>query len=204
MSATSFPSLPGITWPVKRSADWITARYEALGGARTVNPMRSVPRWRWQLSYEFLRNALYSDANADTYSELQTLYGFWNARSADGMVFAYTDDADNTATDEPFGQGDGATTQFQLYRALGGFAEPVYAPTVTGITVAGSPAGSYTVGDTGVVTFASAPASAADLAWTGTFAFLCRFDADSIDLQEFMSGISESNTALSFSSEIGL
>ena len=41
----------------------------------------------------------------------------------------------------------------------------------------------------GVVTFGAAPANALDVAWSGMFGFLCRFDADDMDFEQIMSGL---------------
>jgi hypothetical protein len=46
----------------------------------------------------------------------------------------------------------------------------------------------YTVAN-GAVTFATAPANGAALAWTGYFAFLCRFDGDALDFEQFMASL---------------
>ena len=48
--------------------------------------------------------------------------------------------------------------------------------------------GAYTLAN-GAVTFASAPASGAALAWTGYFGFLCRFDGDDLDFEQFMGNL---------------
>jgi hypothetical protein len=41
----------------------------------------------------------------------------------------------------------------------------------------------------GLVTFTSAPAPGAALQWSGYFGFLCRFDADALDFDQFMSNL---------------
>ena len=45
------------------------------------------------------------------------------------------------------------------------------------------------LGATGIVTCATAPVAGAVLAWTGTFNWLCRFDDDSLDFQQFGTGL---------------
>jgi hypothetical protein len=58
------------------------------------------------------------------------------------------------------------------------------------ITAAGSfvnPTG-YTIAN-GVVTFGTAPTSGATLSWSGYFGFLCRFDSDDLDFEQFMSNL---------------
>ena len=205
----AFPTLPGIAWPVKRSPSGKTIRQEAMQGKRTLLPQMIDVRWSWELSFAesaagFLRSAQWTDGSGNSYAELETLSAFYLAQMMAGTCFAYTDDEDNAVTAQSFGQGDGTTTAFQLVRARGGFAERVLLPTITGLTVAGvakaSPA-DYTLGDKGIVTFTTAPALGAALAWTGTFAWLCRFSDDSLDISRFMVGLSEAS-ALKFSNEI--
>jgi hypothetical protein len=41
----------------------------------------------------------------------------------------------------------------------------------------------------GAVTFATAPANGAALAWTGYFGFLCRFEGDDLDFEQFMANL---------------
>ena len=201
MTLPSFPSLPGLDWGIKRSPAGASVRQEALNGKRTILPQRATPRWSWELPFEFLRSAAWGDG---TYSELETLTGFYLAQMMSGGAFGYTEPSDSVATAQGFGTGDGTTTQFQLVRSRGGFAEPVYLPTITTLTVGGVTkvqGTDFTLGSTGIVTFGAAPAPAAALVWTGTYQWLCRFDDDSLNLAEFMQGMSEAKS-LKFSSEI--
>lgn len=195
----AFPTYPGITWPVKRSPSGSTIRQVAISGKRTLLPQMVTPRWSWEIGYEFLRSVYWG-----AYTELEGLTAFYLAQMMAGTCFAYTDDEDNAVTAQGFGQGDGTTTVFQLVRARGGFSEPVLLPTITGLTVAGvaktSPT-DYTLGDKGLVTFVTAPAGGAALAWTGTFAWLCRFADDTLDLSRFMVGLSEAKS-IKFDNEI--
>ena len=200
----SLPALilpPGIAWPVKRSPATKSGRIESVSGRRTILPFRSVPRWNWEIPIEFLRSAAWGIAG---FAELETLLGFYNAQVMSGMAFTYQDAEDNAAVNAPFGVGDGVATSFQLVRGYGGFSEPVYAPTGTlVINIAGVPTSAYTLGPTGIVTFAAAPAVGALLTWTGSFSWICRFDEDTLDVSRFMQGLS-SVTAIKFSNEIAL
>ena len=47
---------------------------------------------------------------------------------------------------------------------------------------------SYTLVN-GLVTFSSPPANGAALTWTGAFGFLCRFDGDDLDFEQFMANL---------------
>ena len=121
----TFPTIPGISLPVKRTAVVSTARHESINGKRTLLPLRSTPRWEWEIPFDLLRSAAYSTGS---FSELETLFAFYLAQSTGGLCFNYFDADDNAATSQQFGIGDGTTTAFQLVRTRGGFAEPVYAP----------------------------------------------------------------------------
>jgi uncharacterized protein (TIGR02217 family) len=197
----SFPAFPGIMWPEKRAASGRTIRQEALSGKRTFLPQMVSVRYNWELSFEMLRSAFWT---AGSFTELESFVGFYLAQMMGGTCFGYTDADDFTVTAQGFGQGDGTTTAFQLVRARGGFSEPVLLPTITGLTVAGvaksSPA-DYTLADKGIVTFTSAPAGGAALAWTGTFAWLCRFNDDLVDTSRLMVGLFDAKS-LKFSNEI--
>src|SRR6185312_13590332 len=175
MTIPTFPSLIGIAWPVKRSPLWSTLKQPAISGLETRFPLWSLPRWKYSLTYDLLR----SDA---VNLEWQTLVGFFNeVQAAAGQLFQFTDQNDNAVTNQSFGTGDGATTAFQLVRAMGGFVEPVLAVTGTptikdnGATVS---AANYTIGSSGIVTFTTAPLSGHALTWTGSFNWYCRFDND--------------------------
>jgi uncharacterized protein (TIGR02217 family) len=187
MSVLTFPSLAGITWPVKRSAQWNTEKEDAISGARTRYQYFSYPRYAYELSFNFLR----SDA---ANLEWQELAGFYNQTQGPTSLFGFVDINDNTQNDsdtaQAFGTGDGVSTAFQLVRALGSFVEPVFLPdanpSIYDNDVLVDPSG-YTVGATGVVTFTAPPANSDVLSWTGTFRWPCRFDDDSADFSNFMS-----------------
>ena len=124
-------------------------------------------------------------------------------------AFVYYDATDYQATAQPFGTGDGTTTSFALRRSLGGFSEAVVAPVTSATTLlfpggltatatpptlkdngATIPAANYALSNPGgIVTFATAPAVGHALTWTGYFGFLCRFDGDDLDFEQFMSNL---------------
>lgn len=196
MALPVFPSLPGLAYPVKKSIDWGNGfKWDALSGKRVRAPTRSVPTYSYEVAFNFLRS---DTINA----ELQALQGFVNALQGGSGAFLYQDADDNAVTAQGFGTGDGASPTFQLVRTFGGFAEPVFAPVtpITQVTVAGSPTSAYTVGNYGAITFNSAPANNAALAWTGSFYWVCRFDQDVFDLSNFMLQLYEMKS-LKFSTE---
>ncbi len=99
-------------------------------------------------------------------------------------TFLHRDWGDFTATDEPFGIGDGTTTTFQLSKLsdLGGGA--TYSRIVTkpdtgvAIKVNGVVTAASVSQLDGSVAFSSAPASGAALTWSGEFFVQVRFDMD--------------------------
>lgn len=200
MTVPTFPVLAGLSYPVKRTPVFDTETEDALSGARTRYPNRTLPLYRYMLEFEVLREAA-------AYLEWQTMLGFYNSVLGDCYLFRFNDVSDNTATAESFGSGDGTSTVFQLTRAGSfGFAEPVYAPVaVTQVKVAGvvvNTPGDYSVDlTTGLVTFAVAPAGSAALTWTGTYDWYCRFDKGNVDFSKFMNGLWELK-GLSFTTEL--
>lgn len=98
--------------------------------------------------------------------------------------FKFRDWDDYQATDQQFGEGDGTTTVFSLYKnyAFGSesYSRRIYQPVTPialkkdGVAVVSGYSVSYT---TGVVTFSVAPADGAVLTWTGEFDVPVRFDS---------------------------
>lgn len=180
MTLPTFPVLPGIAYPVTRTALWSTLKQPASSGRETRIGLWSYPRWRYELTFEFLR--------ADSaHLEWQALLGFYNSIGGGAGTFQFNDPADGTASGQVFGTGDGTTTTFQLARTLGSYTEPVFAPVGTPtITVAATVTTAFTVGPTGTITFTSPPAAGASLVWSGAYNWLCRFDDDTLESQQFM------------------
>ncbi len=176
-----FPTLPGISWPVKRSPLWKTVVQTAISGRESLLGQWSVPRWAIEVPFEFLRAG-------QQYQEWQTLVGFYNqVKASPAQTFLFYDTYDGQAIDQDFGQGDGVTTTWQLTRALGGFVEPVVAPQGQPvITIGGVATTAFTLGSGGRVTFDVAPAAGTQLQWSGPYDWLCRFDKDQLDFENYM------------------
>lgn len=181
MSDAVLPSFPGLAWNVARSPVFHTIIKPSVSGREFRAAQYVSPRWKYKLSYEVLRAR-------SALLEMQQLAAFFNACAGSYDTFLYLDPDDKTATAAVFGTGDNSTTAFQLLRPFGGFTEPVYA-------LLGSPsiykngvlqASGYTISSTGVVTFATAPATGVTLTWTGTFYWRCRFVQDQLEFNQFM------------------
>lgn len=195
MALPVFPSLPGITFPAKRTSQWASTKHNSLSGKRVRTSYYSYPTWLYEVQFNFLR----TDASLQ---EWQSLAGFINALNGAAGAFLYNDVDDNTATTQVFGVGDGTTTTFQLVRSLGSFVEPVFAPDTPIPTVAvnGVPTSAYTLSTTGSVIFNSAPPAGQSVSWTGTFKWVCRFDDDQWDFSKFANKLFELKS-LKFSTE---
>jgi uncharacterized protein (TIGR02217 family) len=183
-----FPSLAGVMFKIEKTPVWSTKIDTSVSGVERRRALFSYPVWRFQLGFEFLRDST-------ALLELQRLVTFFNLKSGATTAFFYKDADDNAATAMPFGTGDGVTTAFQVTRttSIGGagltFTEPVRGFDGTPTFYVNGVATSATVGQLGVVTFASPPAAGAALTWTGSFYFMCRFDKDELTgLKQFASG----------------
>jgi uncharacterized protein (TIGR02217 family) len=193
-----YPVLPGLAYSVKRTPTWSTRVQQSISGKETRVADYAYPRYAYELVYDSSRGGFLRQGKtaAGTFAELATLLGFFNTAQGSFGMFYFTDPDDNAVTGQSFGTGDGATTAFQLARALGGFVEPVQA--VNGspqIYIAGVlQSGGYTVGATGIVTFTTAPANGAALTWTGSYYWAARFADDKIDFEKFMASLWEAKS----------
>lgn len=178
MTLSVFPQLPGLGWPLTRSPQWQTGVQTTQSGRELRAAYMSYPRYKWSANYELLRLAA-------GVAEFQQLIGFFNLCSGMATPFLFTDPDDNAVASQSFGIGDGSTTQFAVTKTFGGFAEPAgYVNSGASIYVAGTLQSSgYTLNSpyNGWITFTTAPASGAALSWTGTYAYVCRFLADTYD-----------------------
>jgi hypothetical protein len=122
MTLPAFPSLPTIGFP-KRSIIQSTGRQPSIGGQETRIAYWSYPKYRYEYSFEVLRQSA-------GLTEADTLAGFYNSLGGPAGFFGYVDPDDFTVTNQALGTGDGVTTVFQLVRSRGGFTEPVFVPSV--------------------------------------------------------------------------
>lgn len=180
MTLPLFPSLPGITWPAKRSPQFSTQIQSGISGRRTPIRYQLEPRWAYELIVEFARDR----TGFTEFSDLVNLYLVCYGRFG---TFRFSDPRDNAVTAQLIGVGDGATTKFFLSRNAFGFSQRVAALNGTPtIFVAGIPAVGYTIDAYGVITFSVAPTSGQAVTWTGAYHWICRFSDDQLDLSQFM------------------
>lgn len=178
MSNAVLPSFPGLMFDSTKTPTFNTRVQTAVSGREARAAFYSYPIWDFSLSYEFLRESV---------GEMQALAGFFMQRAGQFDSFLYLDPNDNSVTDAAIGIGNGSNKTFQLLRAFGGFSEPVMnVKTITNVKVGGVQTMAYTVNGSGVITFATAPASGAAVTWSGTFYFRCRFKQDTAEFSQFM------------------
>ena len=186
MSNDLLPSLPGLAWGRSRTPIWSTTIKRSVAGREFRQANWSYPIYERKLDYNVLRQQ-------GGVTEYEELLGFINKRNGSFDTFLFLDTWDRQVTAQAFGIGDGATTQFQLVRAFGGYVEPVLgiieAPQ---IYVGGvlQTSGVSTSAE-GLVTFTAAPAAAAALTWTGGFYWRCRFMKDSAEFSEVLYSLHE-------------
>ncbi|HTS92233.1 MAG TPA: DUF2460 domain-containing protein [Stellaceae bacterium] len=179
-----FPSLPGLTFPVKRTEIWQSRVQLSISGKEVRIADWSYPRHQWEQTYDVLRGA-------PAIAEQQALMGFFNLCQGPLAAFLYQDADDGATVGQSLGIGDAATTTFQLVRAMGGFVEPILAPNVvTAVRLNGVPLASnaYSVDpETGRLAFVSPPGAGISITADFSYYFRCRFLEDTMDFEKFMS-----------------
>lgn len=199
MSVLIFPTLAGQGWSITRTPMWQTRKPIAISGKETAIADWTYPKYMWTVLFSVLRQGSGFYTPGDSFTEMATLMGFYNARQGGFDSFLYLDQDDNTAAAQVLGTGDGVTTSFQLVRAFGGFAEPILAPNVvTDVKDNGTPVSgaNYTVNlwgtivaaGPGTITFNTAPAVGHTLTADFTFYWPCRFSEDKCDFEKMMAG----------------
>lgn len=183
MSTEVFPILAGLEYPVVRTPIFRTLIQETASGNETRAALQTYPRWKWTLSFNFLRD--------DAHDEFRTLVAFFLARQGSYDSFLFYDADDNAVTGQPIAHGDGSTKGFQLVRSLGGFTEPVLHPVFLTVYVNAVPNTNWSYSGPGFITFAAAPASGAVITADLSHLWPVRFVADQYDFAKFMNRLWE-------------
>jgi uncharacterized protein (TIGR02217 family) len=209
MTLPVFPAPNGLGFATHKKPTFGTLVASHVSGREVRDQLYLNPIWQFEIPINALDSTatgVYGGTGAATQ---QALLGLFLQLGGQAGQFLYYDFTDYQAAAQLFGTGDGSTTAFQLARTLGGFSEAIVAP-VTGsttlyfpgnVSIAASAAKIYSNGTLvsssaysisnpgGLVTFTTAPANAAALTWSGYFGFLCRFDDDVMDFEQFMSNL---------------
>jgi uncharacterized protein (TIGR02217 family) len=184
MTLPIFPTLPGLSWPVKRVPTFKSNVQEGLSGRRSGQRYQLEPRWAYDIPIEFARDFSGLTEFRELVSVYLACYGAFG-------TFLFNDRQDNAVTAQLIGFGDGTTQRFFLARTAFGFAQRIAGAALNGIPtlsvggLAQSPS-AFSIDNYGMITFTGAPASGAAVTWTGAFYWICRFADDQLDLTQFM------------------
>lgn len=188
MSSNVLPVYAGLTFSKPRTTSYKTLSDSSLS-LRVANlALQQYPIHSYDLNYEILHDDI-------SPSEVKAIVGLFNACAGRFDSFLYTDPVFNTVTAERFGTGDGVSTNFQViatFQNSGGPGGPDIVQNFNGlpsifdnnslVTVGTG----YTLGPTGIVTFATPPTAGHALTWTGGFYQRCHFLNDTLEVQRFM------------------
>ncbi|WP_310613732.1 DUF2460 domain-containing protein [Limnohabitans sp.] len=183
MSNLLYPSLPGLSWPIGRTALYSTHVQTSTSGQEVRLSNWAYARYKYNLSYEFLREGSKTDLQ-----QIAGLFGRMRGQF-DTFLFSDPDPAFSLAVNQTFGVGDGVTTVFRLARNYAAqVSEPVAAcASEATVFINGAVSAACTVdANAGTVTFTAAPALGAVLTWTGSYLWRCRFDKDELATEQFM------------------
>ena len=158
----------GLTLPVGNSVSSFWARRRAgTGAVGLTSPGGSVSYLPLTSSWQRFSSSAAAPAGWG-------VFGFTLQASGDAVdVYGAQLEQSTTSTLGPYFQT--AATQY-----FGG-------PWITRAGILVDPS-NYSIAN-GLVTFNTAPANGAALTWTGYFGFLCRFDDDSLDFEQFMQNL---------------
>lgn len=189
MGNAVFPQLPGLSIETTRRPVFKTKVQESVSGNESRAAFAAYPKWTLRFDFDVLREGF-------DFDELSTVEAFFLQHKGMWNSFLVSVPEDCIATEQQFGLGDGLTKSFQLVRARAGggfaFTEPTMnIERVDSINAAGAevPPAGYSLGSTGRVTFAAAPAPGAALTWSGRFYYRCRFAQDEADFERFLDGL---------------
>ena len=186
-----FPTLAGQGWSVHKKPTFSTIVAGHVSGREVRDALYLNPIWQFELSFEGLDSTASGQYGGLGAQSLQALMGLFLKCQGQYGTFLYVDPSDNAAINQSLGTGDGTTTTFTMSRALGGFVEPVgWVTSVSSVSVGGVVgATGWSVATPNSLIFATAPAAGAAISASFSYAYLCRFDADDIDFEQFMASL---------------
>jgi hypothetical protein len=185
---STFPALDTLGWLVKVSPMFSTAAAMHVSGKEVRAAKYVGPLFAIELNYDLLRLT-------PPYAELQTLIGFFEQSQGEAASFYFEPPPLSPLAGQTLGVGNGSTTTFPFTVSIGGASiTPANVGTVAAVYLNGlvQPSGNYAVNQTALapsVTFATAPAAGVAVTADFNWYFLCRFDDDSEDVEEFMAAL---------------
>lgn len=178
MSYPIMPTMPiSMASGLKKTPNFNTVRQKSAAGVNSALALKPYPTWSFQFSLDSIVGH-----EQDAASVVAQFFGTFMATAGGAGLFLFSDPQDNAVTGAQFGVGDGVTTKFQLSRNIYGYPDIIQNTNGTPtIYVGGVVTAPSDISATGVITFATAPATDANLTWTGGFRYLCRFSEDTVD-----------------------
>jgi uncharacterized protein (TIGR02217 family) len=180
----TFPAVPTLGWSVTLSPVFSTATGLHVSGREVRAAKYVAPLWAIELNYDLL-------GMVSPNTELQEIVGFFEERGGEAASFYFEPPMLSPAWTQALGAGDGTTSTFAFAVAIGGAAiAPENVGTVSAVYLDGvAQSSGFLVNATALapsVTFATAPAAGVAVTADFRWYFLCRFDDDSADTEEFM------------------
>jgi uncharacterized protein (TIGR02217 family) len=189
MAINTFPNLPGLAFPVKKSPSFSTIEHFSVAGGSTTQSPQPYAKYKFDLPFEFLR--------ADNATlEIQQLLSFYAACLGKGLPFHFNDPDDNAVVSQAMGAGDAVTTDFGFIRTMSSNVDPIQDVIAAGLNVyiggvlKATPA-DYSVlatsqfGTNYGVRFVVPPAGGQLVSADFSFNWLCRFDEDVVEFSKF-------------------
>lgn len=190
MAINTFPVLPGLAFPVKKTPVFSTIEHNSVQGGSSTQSPQPYAKYKFELPFEFLRadNVLH---------EMQTLMAFYAACQGKANPFHFIDPDDSAVVGQTLGVGDGATTDFPFLRTMASAnIDPIQDVVAAGLNVyinavlKATPADYTILATTQYVTnygvrFAVAPSAGQLISADFSFRWLCRFDDDSLEFSKF-------------------
>lgn len=111
--------LPGLTFQITKSPMFRTRVHEATSGKETRNSLMAMPRWDFELNYEFLEDRTGAE------SSLKTILGFFLGSMGRSGEWLFKDPDDYLVANGEIGVSDGVTVDYYFRREIGEFSEIV-------------------------------------------------------------------------------
>lgn len=188
MSDLIFPTLCGVSYPIKKTPHFNTIVQESISGVKKFLQCYSYPYYEITLSFAYL-----SDED-DRLDDIHQLMSFYNKLGGAGQDFLFADPLfeNNKVTKLGFGVGDGSHSSFRLTRQYGDYTEPVFGiaekPTIYINDVEAKSGQDYTWDKTGLITFNVPPTADQVLKWSGRWFYRCHFQNDDAEFRQIFSG----------------
>ena len=161
-----------------------------VSGREVRDALYQNPIWQFELTFDGLGSDSGSYPGVGARS-LQTLMGLYLQCQGQYGTFLYTDPTDFATANQVIATGDGSTSTFTLARTLGGFLEPVgWVTNISQVTLAGvAQTSGWSLATPNTLAFSSSPSNGALIGATFSYAFLCRFEDDTADFEQFMQSL---------------